>query len=219
MVRIVNITENFNEDDIKNTYYLYSMMPLAINNTNEEGIYYIEFTCNVLSSLSQEYIYLIIGFTFENKTVIQSDNLYIDNILHDNRRKAIYERILKGSNNTNTYQTEFNMTYDNDFYLCGLMNLANKSNSLLKISRNMFLRISLFLDGLLHFSTIPFALFTESIYNFFAQIQYTKGMKLPNNAKIIINGKYAYCIYKDSNLKFIMLSIEDLKSIKGDLKI
>lgn len=224
LIRLINVTDNISISNIpKNiiankSYFIYSMIPICINKVEDSNnTYYIEFLCDVISEESQEYIYLILGFKSDSDNFIIEHDLYIDNIQNNKRSLSIYEKLIRGSNLENTFQTEFNMSLaTNMFHECILVSIKDKHQHILNLNKNMFFKIALFLDGLLSHASILTSLFTEDKYNLIEKEEINNN-QIPAKSKIIVNDDSVYCIYKTNKLHYIEMSLDDFKKIKGNI--
>lgn len=207
MVKLVsNDITKFNERNKK--YYLHSLMPLSIRNTEVEGLYYVELMADVLSYEGTSYINIAIPFTIDNDKdleMVKANEFYEPNM--NDRQKVVYNKVKK--NISISKMSNLNMTIDavNDFFKCALVDPNRNEYDVMYVNENMFIRISLFLRGLLKLAHIDFDIFTEPRYDF--MIKKSNVTEIPRGTTAIINGNRVYSVIL--NRKSVEYSIFDAK--------
>ena len=208
MVKLVsNDITKFNVRNMK--YYLHSLMPLSIRNTEVEGLYYVELMADVLSYEGTSYINIAIPFTIDNDKdleMVKANEFYEPNM--NDRQRVVYAKVKK--NISISKMSNLNMTIDDivtGFFKCALVDPHRNEYDLMYVNENMFIRISLFLRGLLKLAHIDFDIFTEPRYDF--MIKKSNLTEIPRGTIAIMNGNRVYSVIL--NRKYIEYSILDAK--------
>ena len=218
MVQLVNVIDKIPDENVKE-FYLYQMMPISIEKV-KDSIYMVQFMCDIYNTESKDIIYIIVGFVCTDDTELKKNDLYISNIKIDKKRSIIYDKLIKGSNSSNTYQTEFNISKNDKtgFFETGLRNISNHNISKMYLNKNMFLRISLFIQCLFSLGNTITDIFSNPSYEFIQNVQFT-GNNFPprKTTKFIINNGIIYCIYKDSKLRYMEIPLDKFKNNEENL--
>ena len=207
MVKLVsNDITKFNVRNKK--YYLHSLMPLSIKKTEVEELFYVELMADVLSSEGTSYINIAIPFTIDDDKdleMVHANEFYEPNM--NDRQRVVYTKVKK--NISISKMSNLNMTIDdiNNFFKCALVDPNRDEYDIMYINENMFIRISLFLRGLLKFAHIDFDIFTEPRYDF--MIKKSNITEIQQGSIAIINGNRVYSVIL--NRKSIEYSIVGYK--------
>lgn len=224
MVKLVTIDKNSKLYNVINRYYLHDIMPICINKTEVEGLYYVELLCDTITDVGVEHICVILAFTVDSekdKKRIEKDSNYVDNILKNKRRKAVYDKLEKFKNQNKVYMTSFNMTAvksfikdsNNNFHISKLYDVDDRSKeSLMYISEIMLIRISTFLKFLLKYDSIPFELFTETKYQYMTKVdkEYVDSDNVLAKISDIIVGDSVFEVIQDrKGFKYTVFTLKE----------
>ena len=194
------------------------MMPLIIAKTDLDDLFYVEFIADVVTPEGNDYLSIVLSFIADSdkdKKLIEESPFYVLNL--DKRQKLIYDKFKPATGES--YLTSFNMSkrYDDEGYFDSKLydSKTLKDNGLLHISDNMFIRISLFLESLLKYSTVEFEMFTESYYDF---MEKKENLKYSKTDKAIMNGNLVYIVSIDKKkVSYMKLRKPDYLKLKESL--
>ena len=195
------------------TYYLHSIIPIDIHKLVDDT-YAIEMLADVITKETNKFIFLIFLIKFD--TSIEKESLYINNIRKNEDKTSIYNKLISGKNDLNTFflDWKFELNETTGFYYTDLASNSHRDliSDRLMVNKNMFLQTCIFLSALNDKENPKVCLNVLSDEEYSNIKKSDPNSDITSNAYTFIYKNTLYVIFKSDCVRYIEINRKETKN-------